>query len=214
MPDRRAQIIRLLETRDDELPLPTRRDHTTSGFVHRQLHRESCPDCLANDRTMFGCETCGGRGYLEEMVDRDPYAVDKIQPYGITESRRERDIERNRQIDRLAEQTREAWKSPEDELADANRHPFGWETARRRMYASFDYGALDCALEELRLADPAMCSLLHSVYVYGWSEPSTTLEAIVQSALQFIDERMPDPIRAPGDVKHPALERRDRKTAA
>jgi len=45
--ERLDQIIRLLETRLDNLPEPTRRVNTDSGFVHKTPAREACSDCLA-----------------------------------------------------------------------------------------------------------------------------------------------------------------------
>jgi DnaJ-class molecular chaperone len=54
-------IITLLQTRDDNLPQPTRHTSTTPGFVNEKRPRD-CPDCCANGRTMHGCETCGGSG--------------------------------------------------------------------------------------------------------------------------------------------------------
>jgi hypothetical protein len=212
--ERRNAIIRLLETRDDNLPLSTRRDHSSSGFVHNAPARVSCPDCLANDRIMFGCETCKGRGHIEEHRARDPYAVEKVQPYGIDATRHERARERDAQIARLDAQTREPWKTDRDELADAQKHPYAWEIARRRMYDRHDYRALDTALELLRNFNPQLSAAVVSVYSYGLVEPSATLEAAIERGLCFIDRLMPAPIRAPGGEKHPVLQRRERRNAA
>lgn len=210
--ERRAQIVALLTSRDDNLPLPVRRGMPPAGFVHHTVARESCPDCLANDKRSKACETCRGRGYIETHRERDPYAVDKVQPYGLDVTRHERTRERDATIDRLTQQTRPPWTSPADELAEANRTPYRWERERKRMWATYDYPALDKALERLRQHDPQACSLIHSVYVYGWAEPSSTVEAIVDRALVFIDARMPDPIRAPGD-KQPWEKRWEAKHA-
>lgn len=164
---RRAQIVALLTSRDDHLPQPVRRDHSPAGFIHHAAARETCPDCLANDRTMFGCETCGGRGYTETIRERDPYAVEKVQPYGMTGDRHEKRRERDSEIARLGEQTRVPWLSPEDELADANRHPEGWELLRARKWRDCDYRALDLALERLRLVDEDAYHAITVAYVYG-----------------------------------------------
>lgn len=214
--ERRTQIIALLESHDDHLPLPVRRDHSTRGFVHKSKHRASCPDCLANDKVMFGCETCGGTGYTEEYEEHDPYAITKVQPYGLDERRHERAAERDREIDRLAAaiEAAESSKTEQDLIAEANKHPYGWEVARRLMYLRYDHGALDAALEHLRDRDETAYSLVHSVSVYGWLEPATAMEAAVERALVFIDERMPDVIRAPGDPEHPAMARQRRRDAA
>lgn len=219
-PARREAIVRLLETRDEHLPLPVRRDHSPSGFVGGGRSR-TCPDCLANGRTMFGCESCGGSGVInparlgslavpdeqpDDLDRRDPYAQNDVQPFGLDPTRHDHTRARDAEIDRLAMQTRDPWKTPEDELADANRHPYAWEEARRHMYAAFDYLALDRVLEQLRQADGAAYALIHSVHVYGWQQnPAATVEAIVDRGLAFLDARMPDPLRAPEPEKEPQL---------
>lgn len=154
-----------------------------SGFAHRVRVRVSCEDCLANERTTRprkSCEVCHGRGYAEEWRNRDPYAIsDTVQPYGIDQTVKLGHVSaRDAEIDRLEQQTAPAWKSPEDELEDANRHPYGWEIARKQMYDRFDYRALDVALDELLKTLP------------GVSPRSAR-------GLAFLLERMPEKIRAP-----------------
>jgi hypothetical protein len=196
--ERREQIIRLLETRDDHLPSPTRREHSAAGFVDHIPVRETCPDCLANDRRTFGCETCGGRGFIEFVRATDPYKTQKVQPYGLDVSRHERSRERDVQIERLEQQIRDPWKSPEDELAAANEHPEGWEIARAKMRRLYHYDALSVALELLRDRDPSTRAILHAVYEdRRWGEFSPIVKAVAERGLAFIDAHMPDPIRAP-----------------
>jgi hypothetical protein len=199
MSERRDAIVRLLRTRDEHLPEPRHRTETMAGFVHRAPARISCPDCLANDKAMFGCETCGGRGYTEEHRERDPYAVDQVMPFGLEPDFREANRNRDRQIEILGQQLRPASKV--DELEDANRHPYAWERARAAMYRRFDYGALDCALEQLRLLDDLAYRMLHSVHVYGWFTHITpAVEAICDRGIAFLDEQLPDPLRAPEPI--------------
>lgn len=192
---RRGAIVRLLETLNDGLPQPVRRVETAAGFVHGAWHREDCPDCAANGRRMAGCVTCGGRGWLERWLPRDPYATDRVAPYGLTGDRHEAARRRDAEIARLEAQTA-APRSEEDLLAGTR--PDGWELARRRMYASFDYAALDWALELLRGCDEVAYHALHGVYVYGWQPcVSRGLEAACERGFRFLDERLPDPLRAP-----------------
>lgn len=181
MPDRHAQIVVLLDTMHDHLPTFVRHTHTAAGFVHETETAVSCPDCLANSRTMFGCVTCGGRGYTLERRSRDPYAVDHVTPYGLAESAGERERTHHATIARLDAQTRAPWSTELDALEDANQHPYGWEIARRRMYARFDYRALDVALDLLRAAMP--------------STPARS-----SRGLSFLEPWMPDPIRSPRAV--------------
>lgn len=175
---RRSQIITLLVTRDDHLPQPRRGDDSSPGFVHDKRAR-TCPDCLANGKTMKGCETCGGSGAVTDAAaiaipdvlpgdggTKDPYAEDKPTPYGLDSTRHDRGYARNAEITRLEQQTR-VFATAADELADANLHPEGWELARARKWKQFDYRALDVALERLRLVDADAYHAITSTYVYG-----------------------------------------------
>lgn len=199
--ERLEQVVALLVSRDEGLPEQAARPAASRGFSHDVEVVVDCADCLerrGDGLPTFGCETCGGTGQVRSRRDRDPYALDKVQPYGLTPDRHEVRRAREAELARLGEQLREPWLSPEDELADANRHPYGWERERARRYAKWDYGPLDRALEALRDADVAAYHVLHSVYVYGYAELSVTVEALVMRGLVFVAGRMPDPIRAPG----------------
>lgn len=229
---RRTQIIRLLEVLNDGLPVPTRRDASTSGFVNEPRAR-TCPDCLANGRVMFGCETCGGSGEVTgrrvevaiavpDELDTDgqrldPYAQNDwlVLPYGVSSTTKIGHVPaRDAAIDRVTDQLREPWKTPEDELADANRTPYPWERQRAALRKAFDIDALTTALEVVRDRNPVWSGLLHAVYVYGEPiELSARVEQEVDMALRFISVLMPAEIRAPGDEKHPALRRRDARAA-
>lgn len=232
---RRLQIIALLEILDEHLPEPTRRDESTPGFLN-EVRARSCPDCLANGRVMFGCETCGGSGQVSsgspliaapDELDTDgrrldPYAETDwlAQPYGVGQTAKLGHVpERDTAIDRLADQLREPFSSLADEIAEANRTGYVWERERKAKRRRFDLVPLERALDELRMTDSGLAALLLSVYgrrldgVPNLIEPSATLEAGIDRALRFVNDRMPDPIRAPGDEKHPALRRRDRRAA-
>lgn len=182
---RRVQILMLYVTRNDHLPQPLRRTHTTAGFNHDQVARESCPDCLANSRVMAGCETCHGRGYVEVHRARDPYAVENVQPYGIDGSLPAAARDRDAQIDRLAVQLAAPYASPADEIDDANRHPYGWERLRAAMYRDFDYRALDVALERLHGEHPGVAPLS-------------------PRGMELLDGWLPTPLRAPRLTVRPA----------
>lgn len=171
--DRHAQIITLLRSRDDHLPTQARRDHPPAGFIHNTVVRQTCADCLSNDRILKTCETCHGRGYIEVARERDPYAVEKVQPYGMTGDRHEQRRERDSEIARMEAQTREPWSSEQDALADANRHPEMWELERARKWRDFDYAALDVALERLRQVDVEAYRAIMTTYVYGRGIPET-----------------------------------------
>lgn len=229
---RRGQIIRLLETMNDGLPEISRRDHSTSGFVNKVRSR-TCPDCLANGRVMIGCETCGGSGEVrpprlgaiaapdalpDDGAERDPYQENKTQPYGLTNEARDREVAIDSAIARASDQLRRfpgfRPASARDEVEEANRSGgYPWERERRAAWKRYDYERLTVALDELRVADEAGYHLLHSVFVYGWSEPSGTMEMVVERALRFLDGLMPTPMRAPGDPEHPAAVRQRRRAA-
>jgi hypothetical protein len=227
---RRALIIRLLETRDDGLPLPARRDQTPRGFVSgldddgKPLRWLTCEDCLSADATMGangrgrpGCETCGGEGRVPDLGP-DPYQKNDPQPYGITGENTDHRVARDVAIARAGNELRRfpgfRLESAKDELAEANKNPDPWERTRQQMYRRYDYGALDAALELLRGHDESAYRLVHSVYVYCWADASTTAEAVIERAMRFIDERMPDPIRAPGFEQGRARRWAERSRAA
>jgi hypothetical protein len=192
---RRAQIVRLLETRDDHLPVLSAKPLSSLGFVHRALFRESCPDCLANDGRRPGCETCGGRGYLEGRRSRDPYDTGMSSGwFGSSSERHEAGREREREIARLEAQT--APPRSEADIA-AEIPPDPWERARDDRWARFDYGALDLALDELRLVDGSACRELHAEFVYGVRRGSVSA---TERGLEFLSSRLPDPLRAPAAV--------------
>lgn len=207
---RRQAIIRLLETRNDNLPEPTRTPDTAPGFVHRKKVPVACLDCLANDRVMVTCETCRGRGYVEEFRERDPYAESKTAKYGLDGARHDATHARDRTIEALARQTRPAPKEA-DLLEEANREPYGWERARAQMVSRFDYAALDRVLDELRGHDPVAYRALHAVYVYGWLvEVGVAAEVACDRGLAFLSPRLAAfelargrALRTPG-VKQPA----------
>jgi hypothetical protein len=208
---RRQAIIRLLETRDEHLPEPKRRADGVAGFVHRVKVPESCPDCLANDRVMFGCETCGGRGVVERYRERDPYSEAKSPAkYGLDGSRHDVRHERDRQIDMLGRQLRPAM-SEAALLEEANKTGYQWENARRAMWKLYDYEAIDLALDELRAHDPSAYRALHAVYIYGWlTTISGAAEAACERGMAFLSPRLAAfefargrKLRAPGPAESP-----------
>lgn len=210
-------IVALLRSRDEGLPEISQRSGPSRGFSHDVEVLVDCPDCLerrSDGLATFGCETCGGSGHLRSFRGRDPYAIDKTQPFGLTPDRHESRRDRDAELARLAEQTRPAFRTSLDELAGLR--PFPWEIERARLYRKWDFAALDLALAELRVADEQACRVLHGVYVYGYAAHSSRLAAVVLRGLVFVEARMPDPIRAPGfdTPKHPALERWDRRAAS
>ena len=93
MTDQIDAVVMLLRTRDEGLPgIAARRSHAPSGFVHRTQVRETCPDCLGERAPAAAgrCETCHGKGSVTVWRQRDPYAVETTQPFGLTPDRHER----------------------------------------------------------------------------------------------------------------------------
>ena len=197
--DRIAAIVRLLETRNDGLPMQRRRPDSPSGFAHRVKVRVSCPDCLANDRVLKGCETCHGRGFVEEWRTHDPYAINTVRPYGFTpDERRESEKARARELAVLKAQTTPP-RSEADLLAEANERGEAWEEARKAMYADFDYAALDRAMDSLYLHDADAHRALVEVHEFGWLDPphGAHLRAALDRGFVFLDGRLPADLRAP-----------------
>lgn len=200
--ERHAAILRLLEIRYDGFPDVHRNVQSVSGFVNAK-GRISCPDCLANtpvwsaedpyvDRTRFGCETCGGRGYIDVKRERDPYAINVVTPYGADGAKHEADRERVREIARLKAQTRPAHDV--DEAAEANALDYAWKRDRDRLYAKYHLAELELAIEWLRLHFPGVklrggCGSLSRLATENG--PSGCF------ALGYFDMVLPDPLRAP-----------------
>lgn len=221
--DRRAAIIWLLEHRNDHLPQPTR-IATASGFVGGKIRTLSCPDCLANDRVMFGCETCGGNGQIPDdrkdpMDDplKDPPPDPRRKIYWGGNSRVEDAAWRDRELSLLAHQIK-APRSEQDLLAEANQRGYAWEEQRRSLYRNTDLAALDRSLDRLRSHDTDAAHALNMVYVDGWllqvGDITPLIEVLCDRGIRFLSLCLPDPVRAGGDHKHPALIRRDRRREA
>lgn len=152
---RRHQIIRLLETRFDHLPQPSRRDDRRSGFVHDTLAPTVCPTCEGVDDR---CADCRGRGSIEVRRRRDPYAVEKILRYGFTVDRHETTRARDAEIARLEQQTAPP-KSEADLLAETREH--------RWLEQGEPYRALERALDAVRRADETIWRALVGLHVWS-----------------------------------------------
>lgn len=226
--DRRNEIVWLLTHRNDHLPLPSRHVESSPGFVNEPRPR-TCPDCLANGRTMVGCETCGGSGVVEpkriglvssvdELPDdgetRDPYANNETVGYDRT--RHDSVSARDRQIEMLKQQTRPPRKEFEL-LEEANRRGYAWEEERRAMYRQHDFAVLDEALDVLRSHDADAAHALNAVYVDGWmaevGQITPVAEQLCERGLSLLSACLPDPLRT-GLVRHPADDRQSRRRAA
>lgn len=227
--ERRNEIVWLLTHRNDHLPLPVRHVAEASGFVNEPRDR-SCPDCLANGRTMPGCETCGGGGVVQRgrlghvaTVDalpddgstRDPYAKNDV--VGVDVTRHEKTRERDATIARLQAQTRPP-RSEEQLLEEANRRGYAWEEARRAMYRTHDFGLIDQALDMLRAHDIDAAHALSAVYVDGWLAEvgliTPLAEQLCERGLTYLSALVPDELRTGLEPAHPAVERQAGRRAA
>ena len=227
--ERRNEIVWLLTHRNDHLPLPVRHVEGSSGFVNEKRPR-TCPDCLANGRTMVGCETCGGSGVVEpsriglvsvadELEDddttRDPYA--KNETVGYDRTRHDDANRRDRQIETLRQQTRPA-PTELELLEEANRRGFAWEEERRAMYRRFDFAAIDHALDTLRAHDADAGHAINAVYVDAWMAEvgliTPLIEELCERGLSFLSYLLPRELRTGVAPPHPAEGRQSRRRAA
>lgn len=220
--ERRAEIVWLLEHRNDHLPVETRSASPVAapGFVGgtdqagRAVRTLSCPDCLTNGRAMAGCETCGGRGEIPD-AGPDPYANTKVMPVGFDSTRHDSMHDRDRKIEMLQRQTRPA-PTEAELLEDANRRGYAWEEERRAMYRQYDFAELDRALDALRADAVDASHALNAVYVDRWlvevGEVTPLFEELCERGLAYLHGYLPDPLRT-ALGKHPALIRQARKAA-
>lgn len=227
--ERRNEIVWLLTHRNDHLPLPARHVEGSSGFVNEKRPR-TCPDCLANGRTMIGCETCGGSGFVEpsriglvsaadELADdgttRDPYANNETVGYDRT--RHDDANRRDRQIEILRQQTRPA-PTELELLEEANRRGYAWEEERAAMYRRFDFALVDQALDWLARYDADASHAINAVYVYGWLAEVGIItplhETCCERGLAYISALLPEQLRTGLEPAHPAASRQSRRRAA
>lgn len=227
--ERRNEIVWLLQHRNDHLPLPARHVAESSGFVNERRPR-TCPDCLANGRTMVGCETCGGSGVVEpsrlgllaapdELSDdgttRDPYANNETVGYDRT--RHDRRRENLRQEEAMREQTRPP-RSEAELLAEANKRGYAWEEARRAMYRIHDFALIDQALDWLSRYDVDASHAINATYVDGWLVEvglvTPLSEQLCERGLDYLSTLLPETLRTGLAPAHPAAERQTRRRAA
>lgn len=203
-PVRRDAIVRLLEQLHTGLPEATARPLSTAGFVHDATARESCPDCLANEFVSRDCETCGGRGFLEQHRRRDPYDTGRhIGALGATEVAREAVRRRDRELVTLERQLAPPPKTEADQLAQANAAPPAWVRARAALRHDFDFVPLERALEVLRDVDADAHRAVYAVHVHGWLPQEGRAATSAERGLALLDAWMPPApivIRAPERV--------------
>lgn len=229
--DRRAEIVWLLQHRNDHLPLPVRHVEGSSGFVNERRPR-SCPDCLANGRTMVGCETCGGSGVVEpsriglvstvdELPDddatRDPYQINDTVTFATDRTRHDDAHRRDRQIEILKQQTRPA-RSELELLDEANRRGYAWEEERRAMYRRFDLALIDQALDWLGRYDADASHAINATYVDGWlievGLVTPLTEQLCERGLYYLSALLPERLRTGLEPAHPADARQSRRRVA
>jgi hypothetical protein len=227
--ERRNEIVCLLTHRNDHLPLPVSRSVSSSGFVGgadakgRPLRSLSCPDCLANGRVMFGCETCGGSGEIPDD-GKDPMDDPLKNPPPHPLRKTHWDVDRAAETasrDRVLAILENQLAPPKSEatlLAEANRRGEAWEEERRAMYRRFDFARLDFALDELRSKDADAAHALNAVYVDGWMAEvgiiTPLAEQLCERAIVFLSARLPEQLRTGLAPAHPAESRQSRRRAA
>lgn len=194
---RRAAIIRLLQARHAFLEPARRVEYATRGFVHDTLAPQVCPTCEGVDDR---CADCHGRGSVEVRRRRDPYAIDKVQPYGLDPTRHEHARDRDAEIQRLAQQTAPP-KSEADLLAEANQRDYTWLDARRRWHLA----ELERALDGIRHTSEPVWHALHALRVGA---------PLFEAGIVALDLLLPDPLKAPTPQQAPARdETRDERIA-
>jgi hypothetical protein len=184
VPVRRDEIVRLLDTRYDHLPTPIRRTEASTGFRSHGACARFVPGLLGERqgdvrlRDVWRARLHRGEAHAGSVLE-----VGQGRAVRLRRVRHDATRARDRQIETLATQLRPAIEIDEDKDADAPGRDYAWVSARKRMYARFDYAALDRALEQLHLARPG-------------ANPYS------DASLLFLDGRMPETIRAP-DLEEP-----------
>lgn len=229
--ERRAEIVWLLTHRNDHLPsgrlIAT--PSTSSGFVGgrdakgRPLRTVSCPDCIANDRVMFACETCGGSGELPDS-GKDPMddPVKNPPPHPLRKTHWDVDraaetSARDRALSVLEEQLAPP-KSEVDLLAAANRRGYPWEEERRAMYRRFDFALIDQAIDWLGRYDADAAHAINATYVDGWlievGLVTPLTEQLCERGFGYLSALLPEKLKTGLEPPHPAESRQSRRRVA
>jgi len=169
--DRARLVYALLRTLLAWTPAPRLRsglDQIPRGFV-RTKRFVSCPDCLANDRTLPGCETCRGRGEIPDD-GADPYETKEFKRFGGIAQERADDQARqlDHELRRLEYQLHRPDRREDELVSDTLTNAV---ELRDRMYRQGSYRALEQALHRLRDVHPLAYQLAMTVAYHPLGEP-------------------------------------------
>lgn len=190
--DERLMRVRLLlNSLYDYLPTPGHRSALTqAGFSTGSQHLLHCPDCDFNGFVHSSCETCGGRGFVENGTV-DPYDTGRDFAWMNLEDGKKRAARRR---DEILLQLRR------DELAREGkldlRERYGWENKRMLMERHGDYRQLRHGLRRLQHLCPVLYDTLHQLYFSGeYDDPPRTPRE--QVAVEFLSRQIKGPVRVP-----------------
>lgn len=238
MPDRRQQILQLLATRYDGLYQPPGSLTTPAGLVAANVEPcTSCGGTLIRDdfghtirrrkgrgtvRDRYGrpheCTTCAGAG----EVARDPMDAHGVR-VGSTDTTSTARPRHRKTCDRC--NGTGVWKRDRCTLCDGEGrrdvHVFelrlddgrrDTRDAEERMADAIDarnqagsYREIERALAMLRARNRAA----HAALLAAVDQQLVPFPGPLEPVLAFLDQRMPDPIRVPVDVRANARERRE-----
>lgn len=197
--ERRELVTALLRTLLAWTPAPRGAPELAAverGFAHAN-RVVSCPDCLANDRVMFGCETCGGRGYLDDPGP-DPYEQPSKLFGGIG-------ADRGREAQRRLEGALRRLEQDARIRAGVEAQPDALTLAIQRrdhQYRHGSYAELERALARLRNVSETGYRLVWQFVVYGGVvhlRVSAGVERTIQLAIDLLALWMPEVIRVPDE---------------
>ncbi|HMA26067.1 MAG: helix-turn-helix domain-containing protein [Solirubrobacterales bacterium] len=197
------QIRRLLELAFSWVPYPrTRPLEAMAGFAGgtdehgRALRWLTCPDCLANGRTMPGCETCSGRG---EIADPGPDPMENRSAVAIGGLEQVRKYERQHERDRTLARLERLLGDPESQ-AGGDSMTYAVEQFERLCRGS-SLAELVHALDRLQSERPWLYDALWLTFERPFDEHvlplRESLERAVDEGIALLEGWLPDELRVP-----------------
>ena len=211
--DRAARVYAILRCLLEWVPgPPATSPRTDPGFGPAGSRWATCPDCLANGRVLFTCETCGGRGEVFEG-GRDPMSDPPAVPRdhrrraaGFGGSDREDARDRRRRLLDIERRLGEDADVRAGRIAPADRETRAID-ARDRLYARGSVSDVARALERLRDVD---VDAYRACYSIALDPPAADVELDTRhpAGVELLAALVPDPVLVPaGMLQAPDVER-------
>jgi hypothetical protein len=164
-----------------------------TGEQHTRRGLAACPECEGTGRVVVdpytGRRALNGNGLPLPASVRRTLEAERAD----YESR----AAHRRRVDRVLAQLEHEQLHRAGKVAPRELEP--WQRAKRNLYATGDYAALDRQLAALRERDPAGYVALWRTYGpdRGWRVIGPRMQLRADNVLRELEQAMPDPVRVP-----------------